>query len=97
MLIFSFFLFLRPIFPDIMKFGGGALARSGKVRFSTPKKEPNCNRPKAKTGRARKRALYNRRFAGKTEDKGKSPVQDFLSPAQTCLLYEKNRGKWWLL
>jgi small subunit ribosomal protein S30e len=38
----------------------GSLARAGKVKGQTPKKEKEV-KPKAKTGRAKKRILYNRR------------------------------------
>ena len=39
----------------------GSLARAGKVKGQTPKKD-KMEKPKAVTGRAKKRNLYNRRF-----------------------------------
>jgi small subunit ribosomal protein S30e len=39
----------------------GSLARAGKVRGQTPKVEPQ-EKKKKKTGRAKKRMLYNKRF-----------------------------------
>lgn len=39
----------------------GSLARAGKVRGQTPKVEPQ-DKPKSQTGRAAKRAQYNRTF-----------------------------------
>ncbi|KAL6064716.1 Ubiquitin-like protein FUBI [Balamuthia mandrillaris] len=39
----------------------GGLARAGKVRGQTPKVEA-VEKKKAKTGRAKKRIIYNRRF-----------------------------------
>jgi len=39
----------------------GSLARAGKVRAQTPK-VPKQEKPKSKTGRAKKRMLYNKRF-----------------------------------
>jgi len=40
----------------------GGLARAGKVRGQTPKVEKAEDKPKALNGRAKKRALYNKRF-----------------------------------
>lgn len=39
----------------------GSLARAGKVKSRTPKVEPT-EKPKKKTGRAKKRDLYNKRI-----------------------------------
>lgn len=39
----------------------GSLARSGKVKGQTPKVEKQ-EKPRKKTGRAKKRVLYKRRF-----------------------------------
>eukprot|EP00009_Paramoeba_aestuarina_P008663 CAMPEP_0201520956 /NCGR_PEP_ID=MMETSP0161_2-20130828/13503_1 /ASSEMBLY_ACC=CAM_ASM_000251 /TAXON_ID=180227 /ORGANISM="Neoparamoeba aestuarina, Strain SoJaBio B1-5/56/2" /LENGTH=72 /DNA_ID=CAMNT_0047919491 /DNA_START=100 /DNA_END=318 /DNA_ORIENTATION=+ len=47
----------------------GGLARAGKVRSQTPKSEPQ-EKKKAPTGRAKKRMLYNKRFANKVEGPG---------------------------
>jgi small subunit ribosomal protein S30e len=41
----------------------GGLARAGKVKGQTPKVEPREDKKKPKTGRAKKRLAYNRRFA----------------------------------
>jgi small subunit ribosomal protein S30e len=40
----------------------GSLARAGKVKGQTPKVEKS-EKPRKQTGRAKKRLLYNRRFA----------------------------------
>ncbi|KAM3918581.1 ubiquitin-like FUBI-ribosomal protein eS30 fusion protein [Leptodactylus fuscus] len=52
----------------------GSLARAGKVRSQTPKVEKQ-EKKKKKTGRAKKRMLYNRRFVNgvPTYGKGKGP------------------------
>ncbi|KAG5455679.1 MAG: ribosomal protein S30-domain-containing protein [Olpidium bornovanus] len=44
----------------------GSLARAGKVKSQTPKKEKNAEKKKPPTGRAKKRILYNRRFVNAT-------------------------------
>ncbi|RIA87749.1 40S ribosomal protein S30 [Glomus cerebriforme] len=43
----------------------GSLARAGKVKSQTPKVEKQ-EKKKKKTGRAKKRILYNRRFVNVT-------------------------------
>jgi small subunit ribosomal protein S30e len=48
----------------------GSLARAGKVKGQTPKKEKEV-KPKAKTGRAKKRILYNRRITLQENTGGK--------------------------
>lgn len=73
----------------------GCHKKTGKTRFNTPKVNPDPTRPKAKVGRAKKRALYNKRFKCKGVDK--MCAEDFLAPAEVCRLFEKNRGKWWLM
>ena len=50
----------------------GSLARAGKVRGQT-KKEPKQEKSKAVTGRAKKRALYNKRFVTKIHKVGRVP------------------------
>merc|ERR1719215_692220 len=40
----------------------GSLARAGKVRGQTPKVEAQEDKKKKKTGRAKRRIQYNRRF-----------------------------------
>jgi len=42
--------------------GTTELARAGKVKGQTPKVEKKTEKKKPKTGRAKKRMLYNRRF-----------------------------------
>eukprot|EP00008_Paramoeba_atlantica_P006548 CAMPEP_0201475946 /NCGR_PEP_ID=MMETSP0151_2-20130828/1247_1 /ASSEMBLY_ACC=CAM_ASM_000257 /TAXON_ID=200890 /ORGANISM="Paramoeba atlantica, Strain 621/1 / CCAP 1560/9" /LENGTH=71 /DNA_ID=CAMNT_0047856163 /DNA_START=103 /DNA_END=318 /DNA_ORIENTATION=+ len=49
----------------------GSLARAGKVRGQT-KKEPKLEKKKSPTGRAKKRALYNKRFVTKVEGFGRA-------------------------
>jgi ribosomal protein S30 len=41
----------------------GSLTRAGKVKNTTPRVE-TAEKPKAKTGRNKKRAQFNRKFAG---------------------------------
>jgi len=41
----------------------GSLSRAGKVKSSTPKVEPKSNKQRLGRGRAKKRFLYNKRFA----------------------------------
>jgi len=49
----------------------GGLARAGKVRAQT-KKEAKQEAKKKPTGRAKKRMLYNKRFANKVEGFGRA-------------------------
>jgi len=49
----------------------GSLARAGKVRGQTPKVAKNADKPKPKTGRAKKRIIYNRRFVNVVVGMGK--------------------------
>ncbi|KNC55994.1 uncharacterized protein AMSG_02007 [Thecamonas trahens ATCC 50062] len=46
----------------------GGLARAGKVKNQTPKVEPT-EKTKPKTGRAKKRELYTKRFINKSDDR----------------------------
>jgi ribosomal protein S30 len=71
----------------------GPCSRAGKVRSRTPKVHFIRTRRKAKVGRAKKRAQYNKRFVLKN----RKYVEDFLSPAEICLLIAKNKDKWWLM
>ncbi|KND01210.1 40S ribosomal protein S30 [Spizellomyces punctatus DAOM BR117] len=48
----------------------GSLARAGKVKGQTPKVEKQ-EKKKKKTGRAKKRILYNRRFVNAVATFGK--------------------------
>merc|ERR1711881_578964 len=48
----------------------GSLARAGKVKGQTPKVEP-AEKRKAKTGRAKRRLQYNRRFVTESNTFGK--------------------------
>merc|ERR1712098_82787 len=48
----------------------GSLARAGKVRGQTPKVEPQ-EKKKKKTGRAKRRIQYNRRFVNVVETFGR--------------------------
>ena len=48
----------------------GSLARAGKVKGQTPKVEP-AEKKKAKTGRAKRRLQYNRRFVTESNTFGK--------------------------
>ena len=48
----------------------GGLAKVGKVKNQTPKVE-KTQKAKPKTGRAKKRILYNRRFLSSTTVNGK--------------------------
>ena len=52
----------------------GALAHAGKVRNQTPKVAKQ-EKPKKKTGRAKKRLLYNRRFNTQVVGFGKRGVR----------------------
>jgi small subunit ribosomal protein S30e len=45
----------------------GGLARAGKVKGSTPKVEKLEDKAKPKTGRAKKRILFTRRFVNVVE------------------------------
>lgn len=49
----------------------GSLARAGKVRGQTPKVAKSADKPKPKTGRAKKRIIYNRRFVNVVVGMGK--------------------------
>ncbi|ORZ34059.1 ribosomal protein S30, partial [Catenaria anguillulae PL171] len=40
----------------------GSLARAGKVKGQTPKVDKQADKKKPKTGRAKKRIIYTRRF-----------------------------------
>eukprot|EP00088_Acartia_fossae_P062974 TRINITY_DN7646_c0_g2_i1.p1 TRINITY_DN7646_c0_g2~~TRINITY_DN7646_c0_g2_i1.p1 ORF type:complete len:131 (+),score=52.61 TRINITY_DN7646_c0_g2_i1:31-423(+) len=62
-----------PVDVNIPLLGGkvhGSLARAGKVRGQTPKVEPQ-EKKKKKTGRAKRRIQYNRRFVNVVETFGK--------------------------
>merc|ERR1712071_268031 len=57
-------LFPRPPYVTVPLVGGkvhGSLARAGKVKHQTPKVE-KAEKKKKKTGRAKRRVQYNRRF-----------------------------------
>ena len=49
----------------------GSLARAGKVKGQTPKVAKQEDKKKKKTGRAKKRILYNRRFVNAVSSFGK--------------------------
>jgi small subunit ribosomal protein S30e len=66
---FSFFPSSLCVTCTIGKVHGG-LARAGKVKGQTPKVEKTVKRKK-KTGRAKKRILYNRRFVNVVAGFGK--------------------------
>merc|ERR1739848_862807 len=62
-----------PVDLNIPLFGGkvhGSLARAGKVRGQTPKVEAG-EKKKKKTGRAKRRIRYNRRFVNVVESFGR--------------------------
>ena len=62
-----------PVDVNIPLLGGkvhGSLARAGKVRGQTPKVEA-VEKKKRKTGRAKRRIQYNRRFVNVVESFGK--------------------------
>jgi len=68
------------------------LVKTGKTRHQTPQVSPSPRFRKAKVGRAKKRALYNKRFASGKLGQGKLKTDDFLSAAQTCSFYAKKLG-----
>jgi len=56
----------------------GSLARAGKVRAQTPKVAPAEGKKKKKQGRAKKRLLYNKRYAALTTGKKVKPNSQIL-------------------
>lgn len=68
------------------------LVKTGKTKLLTPKVPPKPRFRKAKVGRAKKRALYNKRFSSGKRGQGLRSTDDFyLSAAKAGLFYGKQR------
>eukprot|EP01024_Parvocaulis_polyphysoides_P038323 TRINITY_DN3437_c0_g2_i4.p2 TRINITY_DN3437_c0_g2~~TRINITY_DN3437_c0_g2_i4.p2 ORF type:complete len:109 (+),score=13.75 TRINITY_DN3437_c0_g2_i4:29-355(+) len=64
----------------------GGLARAGKVKRQTPKVEKQ-EKKKQKTGRAKKRIQYNRRFVNVVTGLGKKRGPNSNADKQACLIF----------